>query len=123
MKIKNYSGSYPSFDSKVITDFISKSFLRKYGIEEQNYKEMLESLSSEAITFLGMKIHKDLELEEKEFNLLRSLYVQYSLFSKMENEEIAQDKMDLLIGTINSINSRYKKELEKNNSFLGIGVY
>lgn len=87
--------------------------------DEEEYSEYLKGLEVEASTYISTKsIFPYEKIEEKQLEMFRGLYIQYTMFSKVEKEEIAQDKINLLNELIEALN--VKHEIKNNSGERGV---
>lgn len=108
------------FDKKNIPETLHyrvKKILGMTSSESENeYDSFLNSLAIEAKVYISTKLDNGAVLKIEQEKLAVDLYVQYSMFSKTENENVARDKIITLDGLLDSINSKYresKKEIKK----------
>lgn len=95
----------------------------KTGNDEE-YNAFLDGLASEAEVYIDMKLDEGITLSPGQKKLAVTLFVQYSMFSKTENESIARDKIITLDGLLDACNEKYresKKEVRKTKR--GIEVF
>ena len=78
-------------------------------LQPEAFESYLKDLEAEGKVYVKSFI-LDQEAEETVINLCVQLYVQYQLFSKIEYEEISQDKLETLHSIINTQNSVYQKK-------------
>lgn len=97
---------------------------RAMRLEEEDFNIYLDSLEIEAKAYVKNLLYLDFEtLEEENKNILISFYMQYALYSKIEKDEISQDKLEFLNSYINGFNAKVEKvEKDKLNQKKGGGV-
>lgn len=92
---------------------IPETILRKARLAskltEEQFAEYLTQLQREAEVYC-LNFFITNEVSEEVLALCIDLYVQYSLFSKIEYEEIGRDKLDTLHSIIASFNANYEKK-------------
>lgn len=97
---------------------------RAMKLEEKDFKIYISSLELEARVYVKNLLYVDFDsLDPANKSIFISFYLQYALYSKIEKDEISQDKLDFLHTYINGFNSRVEKlEKDKINSQTGGGV-
>lgn len=97
---------------------------RAMKMEEEDFKTYLSSLETEAGVYVKNLLYVDFNsLDEENRKIFISFYLQYALYSKIEKDEISQDKLDFLHTYINGFNERVEKlEKDKINKQTGGGV-
>lgn len=76
----------------------------------EDYESYIATIISEAEVFLKMKLSDGIVLADDEKRLAINLYVQYTMFSKTENENVARDKIITLSELISSVNEKYSEK-------------
>lgn len=85
---------------------------------EEDYSSFLQGLKSEADVYINLKLDDGIELEPVQKRLAVTLYVQYSMFSRTENENIARDKIITLDGLLDACNQKYRSSKKENTKFI-----
>lgn len=95
---------------------IPKSILEKSRLAnkmtEEDFKNYLENLENEGKAYIDNFL-KDKNIKSEILELCINLYLEYSIFSKIEYEDISRDKLNLLHNIIKELNEKYEKEYER----------
>lgn len=102
---------------------IHEKVMKRMKVEnEEEYSEYLKSLEEEACTYISTKvIFPYEEIDVKQLEMFKGLYIQYTMFSKVEKEEVAQDKIVVLNELLESLNIKNgikKDSVKKGVNFL-----
>lgn len=114
------------FDLKKIPETLHWKLKKILGItSDAEYQDYIDSLASEASVYIKMKLDDDVVLNNDQEELLKTLYVHYTMFSKTENEQISLDKLDTLNLVIEDLNKKNdkKKITEEKKSIRRITVW
>ncbi|KYM49451.1 hypothetical protein MWG07_11890 [Fusobacterium necrophorum] len=92
-----------------IPEIILKKVQVAMRLQAPEFQEYLRSLEKEARVYIKHFFIVE-EVEEEVMKLCIDLHVQYTLFSKIEYESIAEDKLQTLHNIIRSFNESYEKK-------------
>lgn len=83
---------------------------RLMKLEDDEYNEYLSSLELEAQAYIKGLLYIEYDnLDDEIKKIMVSFYIQYALYSKLEKDEISQDKLDFLNNYIQGYNSKIEK--------------
>lgn len=87
---------------------------RAMRMEEIEFNEYLISLEQEALAYIESLIYADVNsLNNEVKKIMISFYIQYALYSKLEKDEISQDKLNFLDNYIAGYNDKLEKETQR----------
>lgn len=92
-----------------IPEIVLKKVQVAMRLQPDEFQQYLKSLEKESKVYVKHFFIVD-EVEEEVMKLCVDLQVQYTLFSKIEYESIAEDKLHTLHNIINSFNETYEKK-------------
>lgn len=95
-----------------IPDTILKKARIANRMTEEEFATYLEQLQEEGRTYC-LNFFTTEDVEESLLKLCTEHYVQYTIFSKIEYEEVSRDKLDTLHSIIVAYNKNYESKIPK----------
>ncbi|PID67415.1 MAG: hypothetical protein CR959_00315 [Fusobacteriales bacterium] len=94
---------------------------RAMRLEETEFEEYVESLEAEALAYIGSLLYTDVDKIDDEIKkIMIGFYLQYALYSKLEKDEISQDKLDFLNSYITGFNDKTERVNKTNGTQRGV---
>ncbi len=92
---------------------------RLMRLNDEEFETYLASLEMEAKAYVMGLLYVDYDtLDSETQKIMNSFYLQYALYSKLEKDEISQDKLDFLNNYIQGYNSKLEKTGKKESLIL-----